>query len=129
VTGKIPNTVSNPRKGQCHAKIWGDWSAHQCARKGVVESHGHLWCRQHDPRKVEARQAKAALSHRIYSATLDVKSAHNNVARVAIAAHRQEASFDDLEAAVAAYEAKERARLELVQRFDELYGKKDKGEK
>lgn len=46
---------------RCQKQVWdrdSHWGSYQCSRRGVVERDGKLYCKQHDPEAVKARQAE-----------------------------------------------------------------------
>jgi hypothetical protein len=108
--------VYNPRSGykiasgRCAASVVGvgAYFSHQCTRKIVNHEDGHGWCKQHTPSVYAERQKKL---HAKWDAEWAAKNrgwdranAYKEIAAVAIKLLRQEASYDDLEKAVAAYE-------------------------
>jgi len=107
----IPFVYKGPREPdpeRCAASVSEGFWRYQCSRKVSVTEAGYGWCRQHAPSAVKAR---CEARDRRYRAEMDwrkarwnVESAKADVAEVAIKVFRQQASLDDLEAAVAEYE-------------------------
>jgi hypothetical protein len=112
--GLIVHTKDGPLSGgvdmkRCRATVAraDGWGFLQCGRKGVVEECGLLWCKQHTPSVVEAKNAERAAKEK---AEWDRRSAsgHRDHTRIAAADtalryFRQQATHDELEAAVNAY--------------------------
>jgi len=50
---------------RCHAMVMArpGWYKYQCARRGVVEEDGQLWCKQHAPSAVKARADARTLKY------------------------------------------------------------------
>lgn len=96
---------------RCRASVHagGGWGFHQCARKGVVEEHGYLWCKQHAPSAVTARNAEAQAKRDAETRARDARHARDRTraaaADTALRYFRQQATHDELEAAVNAYAA------------------------
>jgi hypothetical protein len=80
----------------------------QCTRKAVVQECGYGWCKQHAPSALKAKgdrqkaERDAMWAKRGYERAVD--EARNAIAETAIKHFRQQATFDELEAAVMAYE-------------------------
>ena len=99
-----------PDPDKCAAAVsdggsWPRW--HQCRRKGVNTEAGHVWCRQHTPSLVKARdderngQWKREWDER--DRMRKVASMKDAIAQVAIDLFDQNATYEDLERAVMAF--------------------------
>lgn len=64
----------------CSQRVFGyrEVAGHQCSRKGTVERHGKLWCKQHDPEAVAARKAERKAK---WDAEAEAKDAAHRAAR------------------------------------------------
>ena len=59
---------------------WSGWHFHRCSRRGSVKEGGKLWCKQHAPSSVRARDEESA---RRYNKQLDAKLApHKEASRL-----------------------------------------------
>tara|TARA_Y100000310_G_scaffold250681_1_gene256995 strand:+ start:254 stop:637 length:384 start_codon:yes stop_codon:yes gene_type:complete len=105
-----------PDLTRCRASVAADRIGHyQCSRKVVFEEkfEGKLygWCKQHRPSAVKAREQAQRVKWRAEWEADKRRGkrfdARARVATIAIRHFRQEASFDELEAAVLKYEALE----------------------
>jgi hypothetical protein len=76
----------------------------QCQRKWTVEQDGKRWCKQHSPDAKAARHGAREERFKAEMRDISIRNAHRKVAQVAIKHFRQQATFDELEAAVMAYE-------------------------
>jgi len=96
---------------QCRASVSGGdrWGFHQCTRKGTVDERGMLWCRQHAPSTVAAKNAAQAAKEKAErekrNARYERDHTRTAVADTALRYFRQQATHDELEAAVNAYAA------------------------
>ena len=45
-------------KLQCSAKVWHGWHHYQCSRPVTASRNGTLWCKQHDPERVAAKETQ-----------------------------------------------------------------------
>jgi uncharacterized Zn finger protein (UPF0148 family) len=51
-------------EGKCSEPVWDGWHSRHCTRPGVIERDGKLYCKQHDPEAVKARQEAANAKYR-----------------------------------------------------------------
>jgi hypothetical protein len=97
-----------PRQDQCAAGVMSGFHYSQCSRKPSVQEDGHGWCKQHAPSIVAERDAKRNAEWEAKWAKKmrgwEINAARNAIAETAIKHFRQQATFDELEAAVMAYE-------------------------
>lgn len=78
----------------------GGWARyHQCTRKRGHGPEG-LYCKQHSPEAAEARKAAVDARAKRWTLGFSVDGQRRTVSEIARRVFRQEASFDDLEAAV-----------------------------
>jgi hypothetical protein len=106
-------------RDQCQARIFGDYRHYQCTNAGKYEVDGLKFCGTHHPERVQARRDKAdaQLRFKMTASNLahNARLARSAIAQAAIDHVHQRVPFDDVVAAVDAYE---RAAKELEEHKD-----------
>lgn len=86
----------------------GSYLSHRCTRQGVVERDGKPFCKQHDPEAVaarrKARDEKFDAKWRGIERASNISKLRVKIADIAIRLIKQQASFEELEAAVSELE-------------------------
>lgn len=71
------NPSGNPRdEVRCHQQVHEAGRAglsYQCRHKWIVEREGHRWCRQHDPKAIDAKNAALEQKYKAKNAADEFK--------------------------------------------------------
>jgi hypothetical protein len=113
----VRSAPGKPKRRSCEARKYGYYGFTQCNNAGKVERAGHLFCGVCDPvKKAEKRREwrrkfdeKWDLRQAAERRNAEIDAAKAAVVNIARDVFRQRATFDELEAAVAALDKAEGA--------------------